>query len=173
MNALSYLSSRRLVAHRVLSLSLGLATAPWACAATNIESAISISDDRDVIGAGDTTVYEIIVSNAGPGVVHQATVHVSVSGYVAQATWTCETDTGAPCAVAEGIGAPVELIDIPVDHALIYHLGVTTKSNASSALTVFGTLRLHGDQFELDDADNTAIDVDDFGVFANGFDNSP
>jgi hypothetical protein len=101
--------------------------------------------------------------------VTQATVHVSVSGYVVQATWTCETDTGAPCAVASGIGPPVQLVDIPANHSLIYHLSVTTKSNASGSLTVFGTLRAHGDQLELDDADNTDIDVDHFGVFADGF----
>src|SRR3569623_2130296 len=135
MNALAATRSRRLA--RGLAYALGIAGVQCA-GASSFDSAIATDDGRALIEAGDTTQYTILVTNSGPDAVSQATVHVSISGSVAQATWTCTTDAGTPCAAAQGAGAPVQLVDIPVGHSLIYRLDVTSKSSASGSLDVFG-----------------------------------
>ena len=168
MNALARSPSRHLAWPRVVFLGLGFAAMRLACAAS-IDLAIAIDDGKVMLERGDTSEYQVIVTNRGPDPVHQATVHVSVSGYAGQTLWTCETGTGAPCAVAQGVGPPVQLIDVPVDGLVIYHLSVTVGTGPADTLTVRGTIRGHGDESDTDDADNVDSDIDTIGMFANSF----
>src|SRR4029078_10647825 len=95
-----------------ISAPAGVAeTAPADNAATDTTSVtptgdliITKTDGRTTIAAGEADSYTVIVTNAGPSTITDATVSDTLAAALLGATWTCTAPAASSCTAASGSG---------------------------------------------------------------------
>ena len=58
---------------------------------------ITITDGKTVVVSGQTTIYTIVVSNAGPSTATNARVQDPFPAAVTSVSWTCSASAGSSC----------------------------------------------------------------------------
>jgi len=130
------------------------------------------------VSPGQTVVYEVLASNAGPYGTAGALLNVPVPAGLTQVLWSCSNLQLASCPQASGSGAIAGLaLDLPNGAALRFFVTGTIAGAIGSTLRHTATIATTGAMLEVAPGDNTAIDADpvaapsDF-VFRNGFEAS-
>lgn len=95
---------------------------------------ISKDDGRDEAVVGDSTVYTVVVSNAGPSDVAQARVQDILPSELT-CLWTCVADDGASCTAGPQSGDLDEEIVLPAGTSVTYEGDCEISAAASGELT--------------------------------------
>jgi uncharacterized repeat protein (TIGR01451 family) len=144
--------------------------------------AVSIDDGTDKIVAGETKVYNIVVSNPGDF----AAVGVEVINNMpaelnpGTATWTCTAGVGGTCpAPANGTGNIDQLVDLLPGGSVTFAVTVSVVDPLDPNVVLFvdNTASIvPGLNADLNPANNTFTDTDDTAtndVFSDGFEGDP
>ncbi len=144
----------------------------------NIEVISSVSADLSVsVGNGSGFVdqlqvvsYTIQVSNNGPDNVLNAVVNNPLPIGFDNVTWSCTAVSGADCTPA-GTDGINDLVDIPVGSLVTYLLTGTVTAAEGQTVTNFATVTAPADVPDLVPGNNSDIDIDVVGLFADSFEN--
>ncbi|PYQ03337.1 MAG: hypothetical protein DMF82_13445 [Acidobacteria bacterium] len=121
--------------------------------------AISKSDRQTTASPGQTVIYTITGSNAGPTAANGATVTDTVPAAFMGATWTCVAAGGATCTAGPVSGNINDTVDLPAGGTVTYTLTGQVAVNAQS-LSNTATITLPPHMFDPNTADNSATDTD-------------
>lgn len=135
---------------------------------------VAIDDGRSQVVVGESTIYAIVVANAGPNDVAGATLSASLPASLADIAWSCVPALStAPCPTpSTGTGGFSTPVDLPVGAAIRFDLIGTVTSAAGSNLGVGVSVALPAGVAALDPGDDTATDTNAIvgsGVFGDGF----
>jgi uncharacterized repeat protein (TIGR01451 family) len=119
---------------------------------------ITKTDGRTTASIGDTIIYTIVASNAGPTIVTGATVADTIPASLTGATWTCVGAGGGTCA-AGGSGDINDTVNLPVGATVTYTLTATVSPTATS-LSNTATITAPASVNDPNAANNTATDTD-------------
>ena len=119
---------------------------------------ITKTDGRTTATPGDTIVYTIVASNAGPTAVTGATVTDTVPASLPGATWTCSGGGGGTCA-ASGSANISDTVNLPVGATVTYTV-TGTLAPAASSLSNTATITAPASVNDPNTANNTATDTD-------------
>lgn len=138
-----------------------------------VDLGVEVDNGRDELLPSDLVVYDIVVTNAGPGTEAAAAFTVTPSPALVDVIWTCEAELNATCVAANGSGPIAQSIGLAPGSRLRYRVQATVDdANASSAQLAVGIATTTVDVIDIDGSDNADIDQDPvlpFGVFFNGF----
>ncbi len=121
---------------------------------------ITKTDGNSAVGLGQTVIYTIVASNAGPSDATGATVIDSLPASLIHATWTCSPDTGAAC-TASGSGNLNDAgVNIPAGKKVTYTLTATVSSAATSDVVNTVTVTAPSNVSDANPNNNSAADAD-------------
>ena len=120
---------------------------------------ITKTDNRTVVGSGQTTTYTIIVTNAGPSTAIGARVQDPFPGTVSSATWTCAPSAGASCPAA-GTGSIDATVTIPSGGRVTFTATARIANGASGSLANIATVTPPAGITDPNLANNSATDTD-------------
>jgi hypothetical protein len=125
---------------------------------------ITKSDGQLTYTAGTAVTYTIVVANAGPDAVVDATVTDSVTTLpqVTAASWACVSAGGATCAPGTVTGNLVDTVDLPVGGSATYTLVLALSPSATGDLVNTATVAPPAGTTDPipDPSPNTATDTD-------------
>jgi uncharacterized repeat protein (TIGR01451 family) len=134
------------------------ATAPMSFAA---DLSITKDDGSTTYTPGNNVAYTIVVSNAGPFGVQNASVTDALPTGIASASWTCGAPTnGATCGAASGSGAITTTANLPANSSVTYTLTLFVPSTFSGNLVNTATVSAPPGTNDSNTANNTASDMD-------------
>jgi MYXO-CTERM domain-containing protein len=126
--------------------------------------AVTITDNRNVVGWTHVTSYTIEVINAGPDPVSGATVATGYPPLFTGPAWTCVGIGGGSCATASGTGPVAATVDLPVGGgAVITQTATLINGVTHMPLEVEATVTVPTGVLDPDTANNTAIDHTEVG----------
>lgn len=128
-------------------------------AVVQADLAITKSNNTSTLGPGATTVYTIVVTNAGPGAVAGATVRDAGSSALTLGAWTCVASAGASCP-ANGNGALNGLVTLPAGGTATFAVNATVASSATGSVSNTATVTLPAGISDPTPANNSATDED-------------
>jgi uncharacterized repeat protein (TIGR01451 family) len=139
---------------------------------------ISISNSEIQLLPGQSTIYEILIANAGPSAVASATLSNNVPNSLSNVQWTCSSVAGgAICPNAQGSGNTIaESLQLPVNGALRYLVVATVSADPGAFVTNTATIAAASPVEDSNLSNNTATDQDPvvpIGLFADGFEDGP
>lgn len=121
--------------------------------------AVTITDNRNVVGWTHATTYVIEVTNAGPDPVAGATVGTLLPYLLYGASWTCAGHDGGSCAVPSGTGTVATAVDLPSGGRAVVTLNATLITGVDhTPLLVEATVGVPPGVVDPDLANNTATD---------------
>jgi len=135
--------------------------------------AVTKDDGSDIVVAGQTKIYTIVVSNPGDFNATGVQVIDNLPAELLNATWVCTPGVGGTCPVpANGSGNLDELVDLLVGGSVTFTVTATVV-NPLTALFVENTVTIvPGANADENPNNDTATDTndaaDDF-IFASGF----
>jgi len=134
---------------------------------------ISLGNAQTRLLPGQSTTYELLVANAGPDAVAEATLTDTVPDSLGDVQWTCSTAAGgALCPNAQGIGSIAHSLQLPASGALRYQVTATVVADPGAFVTHTATLSAAAPVLDGNLANNTATDQDPvvpIGLYADGF----
>lgn len=139
---------------------------------------VSNTNGQASVSPGQTVVYEVLASNAGPYATTGALFNVPVPAGLGNVLWTCNSVQIATCPQASGSGAINGLaLDLPNGAVLRFFVTGTITAANGSTVQHTATITTAAPMFEVAVADNTATDADPVAaavdlVFRNGFETS-
>ena len=136
-------------------------------AAVSADLSISKTDGVSEATPGESVIYTIVASNAGPDTATGATVSDTFPGSL-DCNWTCSGASGGDCALS-GSGNISDTVNLPVGGTATYTATCDIASDASGSLVNTATVSFAGDG---NNSNNSAIDTDSLGgteIFSNGF----
>jgi len=116
---------------------------------------------------GDTVVYTITVTNAGPSDVTGAGVDDVFGADFDNVTWTCTPTGGASCSVG-GVGDIDDTVDIPAGDSVVYEATVDLVgpgSEITNTVTVTAPIGVN----DFNGANNSDSDTDTIVLLEDGF----
>ena len=117
--------------------------------------------------AGGDVSYTIVISNAGPSDVAQATVIDIPPPRLGDVTWTCTPAGAADCAA--GGSAFIDTgVDLPEGSSVTFQLDARLLDNSNEPLTNVAEVQPPAAVIELAPADNADSDTDIVALFADG-----
>ncbi len=139
---------------------------------------ISMSNGETQLLPGQSTVYDILVANAGPSAVAEATLSNTVPNNLSNVQWTCSTVSGAAiCPNAQGSGNTIaQLLQLPVNGVLRYQVSATVAADPGAFVSNTATISASAPVQDSNPANNTTTDQDPIvpiGLFAGGFEDVP
>lgn len=164
-------TSARRVAAGVLLAASGLVAFGGTRAqaqAVNADLSITKTDGAVTATAGAAVVYTIVVSNAGPAAVADATVTDTFPATLT-ASWTCAGTSGAgsSCAASGTGNISDSTVDLPSGGSVTYTVTATLSSNATGTLVNTATVAPPAGVTDPTPANNTATDTDTVAVSAD------
>ncbi len=138
---------------------------------------ISLTNTETQLLPGQSTTYEILVANAGPSAVTEASLSNSVPVSLSNVQWTCSSIAGgAICPNAQGSGnAIAQSLQLPVNGVLRYQVSATVVADPGAFVTNTATITAAAPVQDDNLANNTATDQDpilSIGLFADGYEDS-
>jgi len=135
---------------------------------------IAKTDQRSHITPGTTTVYAIVVANAGPNAVTGAQLVDALPASLVGGGWTCVQGlSSATCpSPAAGAGDLSVAVDLPVNGFLRFDVMATVNAEIGSSISNVASIAVPAGIVDIGAANNTATDVNDVvadGLFADGF----
>lgn len=130
---------------------------------------ISKDDGVDAVVAGRSTLYSIVVTNAGPDAEPAALVADAFPAACATVTWTCSATGGGTCA-ASGTGDIADSAALPAGASVTYTAECAVPEGTLGTLA--NTATVTGSLPDPDASDNSATDVDELlgpDIFADDF----
>jgi uncharacterized repeat protein (TIGR01451 family) len=137
---------------------------------TDVDLAISKTDDSCYALPGSNTTYTITVTNSGPAAAVDAEVLDSFPPEITAVSWTCVGAGGASC-TANGIGDIDDTVSVPVLGSVTYTAVATIDGAATGYLVNTATVAPAIGITDLDLTNNTAFDssVLELPMFCDGF----
>ena len=135
---------------------------------------VTLSNNETQLIPGQSTTYEVVVANAGPENVPEATLSYAVPAVLINVQWTCSTVAGAAiCPHAQGSGNDIaESLQLPVNSALRYRVTATVNADPGAFIGNTATVTAAAPVVDGDQGNNSATDQDpvlSIGLFADGF----
>lgn len=140
---------------------------------------ISITNSETQLLPGQVTSYEILVANAGPSAVVEASFSNNVPNNLNNVQWVCSSFAGAAvCPNAQGSGnAIAQTIALPVNGALRYLVAATVGDSPGAFVSNTATIAVTAPAQDDNPTNNSATDQDpvlSISLFADGFEgNAP
>jgi uncharacterized repeat protein (TIGR01451 family) len=120
---------------------------------------ITKNDGVTTIAPGQTNQYTIVVSNAGPSAVTNATVIDTFPATFTGVTWTCTATSSSSCAAASGSGVLNTTVNLLATGSATYIVTGTVSAVAPSTLLNTVTVTPPAGTFD-PTLPNTALDTD-------------
>lgn len=135
---------------------------------------VAIDNGREGLLAGSSTVYSIVVANAGPNAVTGAMLADLMPDTLRDAAWSCvpEASNTACPSPDTGSGDLHASVDLPVDGYLRFDLIATVDGTVGAFVTNTASVAAPAGTTALDTANDSATDSDPIvplGLFADGF----
>ena len=125
---------------------------------TTAALSISKTDGLTSVSAGGSVTYSIVVTNAGPSAVVNATIDDTMPPQLVGATWTCAAAAGSNCDSAGGSGDISATVDLASGGSATF--SVTGTVDAAFRGTLSNTATVTAPAGTIDDpSDNTATDT--------------
>lgn len=139
---------------------------------------VAKSNQRSGLLDGELSVYAIVVANAGPNAVIDATLSDILPSALINASWTCvQASSTATCPLpGTGSGDLVAAITLGVNQYLRFDLLAGADGSVGAFVTNTASVAVPAGTTELDNASNSAVDSDPIvpvGVFSDGFETTP
>ncbi len=133
----------------------------WSAAASAQEAdlAITKSDGSDFYLPGSAVVYQVVVSNNGPGAVEEATVHDPLPAGILVGNWTCTATTGGSCDQGFGMGDINTAVDLPSGGQAIFVHTINVPASFSGPLVNIATVSLRAGSIDPVPGNNLATDT--------------
>lgn len=120
---------------------------------------ITKTDNQTTVAAGSTVTYTIVVHNAGPSGVTDATVVDNFSAQLTGVTWTCDDVSGA-CTEASGTGNINTTVTLFNGGTATFIVIGTVASNATGSLVNTATVTAPAGVIDPTPSNNSATDTD-------------
>jgi uncharacterized repeat protein (TIGR01451 family) len=121
---------------------------------------ITKTDGQASAVPGQPLTYTIVVSNAGPSAVTDATVTDILPEPLTGVSWTCAGSSGGVCGAASGSGNISTPVTLPVGAMAMFSVSATVSPDATGTLSNTATVTAPEDVFEVNPDDNDATDTD-------------
>jgi uncharacterized repeat protein (TIGR01451 family) len=146
-------------ANGVARCDIGAFERPVGTSQTQSNLGITITDGKTVILPGQTTVYTIVVSNAGPSTATNARVQDAFPAAVASVSWTCSASTGSSCS-GSGTGNIDTLVTMPSGGRVTFSATAVLANNSSGSLANTASVTAPAGVTDPSPDDNSATDTD-------------
>jgi uncharacterized repeat protein (TIGR01451 family) len=132
-----------------------------ASTAVNYQSdlAITKTDNRTTLQAGQAVAYSIVASNAGPSTANGARIQDALPASLTGASWVCAGSNGAVC-TPSGTGNVDTTVILPPGSHVTFSVAATVALSASETLTNIATVTAPAGVTDPNLANNTATDTD-------------
>jgi uncharacterized repeat protein (TIGR01451 family) len=139
---------------------------------------IAKSNDRSGLLVGETTVYAVVVANAGPNAVSGAVISDVLPSNLINGSWQClpALSTAACPAPAAGTGDLNASVDIGVGQYLRFDVIAEVSADLGAIITNTVTVTAPVGIVALNTQDDSASDTDTVlpeGMFLDGFESGP
>jgi uncharacterized repeat protein (TIGR01451 family) len=139
---------------------------------------IAKSNDRSGLLVGETTVYAIVVANAGPNAVSGAVISDILPSNLSNGSWQCQSalSTAACPTPSAGAGNLNASVDIGVGQYLRFDVVAEVFADLGASITNTVTVTAPVGIVALNTQDDSASDTDTVvpeGVFLDGFESGP
>lgn len=121
--------------------------------------AITVTDGRTSVTAGDTATYTITATNAGPDAANGATITDALPATLTGASWTCTGMGGGTCAAA-GSGNISDSVNLPPGASVTYTLTATVSAVAAGTLSNSAAVAPPAGVVDPNSPNNSATDTD-------------
>jgi uncharacterized repeat protein (TIGR01451 family) len=101
---------------------------------------ITKSDGKSGYFPGETSIYTITVTNAGPGPALGATVTDTFPADLSAVAWTCAASAGSSCASASGTGALNTTVDLVASGTATFAVTATASATATGSISNTATV---------------------------------
>jgi uncharacterized delta-60 repeat protein len=137
---------------------------------------VAIDDGRSLVQDGESTIYAIVVANAGPNDA-TATLATTLPPALTDVAWTCvQASSTATCPTpTSGTGSLSTGVTLAVGTALRFDLIATVDGTIGDTITAAAGVTLPAGVTALDPGDDTDTDTNAIvgnGVFGDGFEGS-
>lgn len=136
-----------------------------------LDLSIGMTGGAPFLGDGMPIDYTITVQNIGTTDAHNATVQDPLPGNLLGATWTCATIGTATC-TASGSGSISDMVNIPKNAGLIYHLAATVQAIPEFAVVNTATVTAQSGEVDVNPANNSVTLTTAVGIFHSGFESA-
>jgi uncharacterized repeat protein (TIGR01451 family) len=138
---------------------------------------VAMSNAQTTLVAGATTVYAIVVANAGPNAVDGAVLTDLLPAALIDASWTCvPSSSTATCpSPGAGTGNLIQPITLGVGQFLRFDLIAEVDAGAGAFVSNTASVSVPAGTTALDPADDSATDTDAIvpsGMFGDGFEST-
>lgn len=139
-------------------------------AVTDVDLAITKSNNVCYVLPGGTTIYTINVTNLGPAAAVDALVVDAFPADITSVTWTCVGTGGATCTPG-GTGDINDTVTVPPFGSVVYSAAATVDAFAGGYLVNTATVAPAMGITDLDLTNNESTDTDalELPVFCDGF----
>lgn len=141
-----------------------------------IDADVQIDKSNGVAGllAGQSTVYAVVVANAGPVAASGASVTDTLPATLIDGTWACvQAQSTAACPIPEtGLGNLASSVNLNPGQYLRFDVMATVDGTAGAFVTNTASVAVANGQNDPSPANNSATDADPIvtiGLFADGF----
>ncbi|MEO5625569.1 MAG: kelch repeat-containing protein [Dokdonella sp.] len=137
--------------------------------AAGLDLSIDVDDGQTFAQGGLPADYTIVVHNAGPNDAMGARVRDTLPFNLTGASWTCVGSVGASC-TSSGSGDIDDTVVVPSGGTLTYELSATVVAAPEAAIEHTVSVMAPANVPDLNGANDTSVDIDAVGIFADGFD---
>jgi uncharacterized repeat protein (TIGR01451 family)/CSLREA domain-containing protein len=136
--------------------------------ADGADLAITKRNGLRLVPGGQPSTYILLVTNAGPQDVVNARVSDILPPQFSAASWTCVASPGASCPAA-GTGTVDTLVRLAAGSSVTFALTATAQIAPEQVVTNTATVTPPANAPDPVPGNNVSIDVDEIGVFGEGF----
>ncbi len=138
---------------------------------------IAKTNQRTTLVSGQSTVYSIVVANAGPNAANAARVSDNLPASLINGVYACNpANSSVPCPMAcSGNGNVLCHVDLPVNAYLRIDVMATVQGSLGSTVRNEATVEVPAGLVSLNAANDISVDEDLIvpdGLFLNGFETS-
>ena len=132
---------------------------------------ITKSADVDTATPGQTLIYQIVVTNAGPSDVLDALIEDVLPAELERALWICEGVSDGFCSPSSGMDDVLTTAVIPGGEAVIATVLVDVRSDTAEGTQITNVAQVSSQGAETDTGNNSAVEITAVGslVFMDGF----
>ncbi len=145
-----------------------IATEQHLFAADGADLAIVKRNGLRLVPGGQASTYILLVTNAGPQDVVNARVSDILPPQFSDASWTCTASSGASCPAA-GTGTVDTLVRLAAGSSVTFALTATAQIAPEQVVTNIATVTPPANAPDPVPGNNQSVDVDEIGVFGEGF----
>jgi uncharacterized repeat protein (TIGR01451 family) len=124
-----------------------------------VDLSVTKTDNRLFAQPGDTVVYSIVVSNAGPSAAADAPFVDIAPASLSAVSWTCLATAGSTCAASGSGNAINTTVSLTPGGTATFAVAATVVASASGVITNTATIAAPIGETETSSADNTSTDT--------------